>query len=314
MAGLDNPDMKPAFDPRKTAHVVSEFQHLLSHEQFKKICNSFKRKMNSLIKQSLSQQDVNNHTPLHIASYFGDFKISKYFVDKGAERSCDTGTKKPLEVSKNKQNRDVLQSLNQAAFESKPKDLQYLVNCGEDIDCRMSITGAAPVHRAVQSKANANAKSTVLDKIIECNAEPDTLDSNGWTALIHACYNGDEQSAKRLLEAGASVREFSNSGKQALHFAASKGFVPCIQLLLNSRASIEAVDNLHCTALHYACKYGHIKAIDILLDRGANIYACDERDWTPLHYAAYNGHSKVCKQLLSFSADDDPKLRDARNS
>jgi len=40
----------------------------------------------------------------------------------------------------------------------------------------------------------------------------------------------------------------------------------------------------------------------------------DERQWTPLHYAAYNGHQGVCKQLLSFSADTDPKLRDARNS
>jgi ankyrin repeat protein len=33
-----------------------------------------------------------------------------------------------------------------------------------------------------------------------------------------------------------------------------------------------------------------------------------------LHYAAYNGHPSVCKQLLAFSADRDPKLRDAVNS
>lgn len=48
--------------------------------------------------------------------------------------------------------------------------------------------------------------------------------------------------------------------------------------------------------------------------QGANIYAEDERQWTPLHYAAYNGHGNVCKQLLSYSADKDPKLRNALNS
>ena len=46
----------------------------------------------------------------------------------------------------------------------------------------------------------------------------------------------------------------------------------------------------------------------------ANIYAVDERKWTALHYAAYNGYGKVCKKLLTWSADTDPKLRDTRNS
>ena len=52
----------------------------------------------------------------------------------------------------------------------------------------------------------------------------------------------------------------------------------------------------------------------MLLAYGANIYAVDERQWTPLHYAAYNGYPAICNKLLSFSADTDPKLRDALNS
>lgn len=51
----------------------------------------------------------------------------------------------------------------------------------------------------------------------------------------------------------------------------------------------------------------------MLLDLKANIYALDERGWTPLHYASYNGHPKICKKLLTFSVDEDPKLRDTRN-
>lgn len=93
-----------------------------------------------------------------------------------------------------------------------------------------------------------------------------------------------------------------------------KDHVPVIRLLLASKANLEAKDHQECTPLHLACKKGSYESIAVLLAYGANIYAVDERQWTPLHYAAYNGHPNVCKQLLSFSADTDPKLRNALNS
>lgn len=39
----------------------------------------------------------------------------------------------------------------------------------------------------------------------------DILDSNGWTALHHAAYNGDKDSAEILLDNGALVNEYSNA-------------------------------------------------------------------------------------------------------
>jgi ankyrin repeat protein len=39
----------------------------------------------------------------------------------------------------------------------------------------------------------------------------DILDSNGWTALHHAAYNGDLDSATILLDSGAKVDEYSNA-------------------------------------------------------------------------------------------------------
>lgn len=52
----------------------------------------------------------------------------------------------------------------------------------------------------------------------------------------------------------------------------------------------------------------------MLLTSQADIFALDHRKWTSLHYAAYNGYPKVAKKLLTWSADTDPKLRDAKNS
>ena len=77
---------------------------------------------------------------------------------------------------------------------------------------------------------------------------------------------------------------------------------------------VEREDEQKCTPLHLACKKGSLEAVTTLLVFDANIYAKDERLWTPLHYAAYNGFPKVCKKLLTWSADTDPRLRDSRNS
>ena len=87
-----------------------------------------------------------------------------------------------------------------------------------------------------------------------------------------------------------------------------------IRLLIQNKAKLEAEDHQGCTPLHMACKKGSLEAVSMLLAYSSNIYALDERKWTPLHYAAYNGFPRVCKKLLTWSVDEDPKLRDARNS
>lgn len=53
-------------------------------------------------------------------------------------------------------------------------------------------------------------KTMALESIISCNADLDTLDSNGWTALMHAAYHGDLESAKILIANGTKVNAFSN--------------------------------------------------------------------------------------------------------
>ena len=51
--------------------------------------------------------------------------------------------------------------------------------------------GEAPIHKVVLSKTKKSDKDNALREIIECNANLDTIDANGWTALHHAAYTGD---------------------------------------------------------------------------------------------------------------------------
>ena len=67
----------------------------------------------------------------------------------------------------------------------------------------------APIHKAVLSQDIR--KKSALQAIIDCKADMDILDSNGWTALHHAAYNGDFESADILLANGAKVDEYSNA-------------------------------------------------------------------------------------------------------
>jgi hypothetical protein len=42
IGGLDDPDQRPAFDPRKTNDLLREFEHLLLPKEFKQIQKNFK--------------------------------------------------------------------------------------------------------------------------------------------------------------------------------------------------------------------------------------------------------------------------------
>ena len=94
------------------------------------IVKEFKHQVKLLLKEVLNCQDLNHHTPLHIASYYGDFKQSRIFTHLGANASSAATAEAPLEVGKDKFVRSVLQNLNDAATTCNTKDLEYLVNCG----------------------------------------------------------------------------------------------------------------------------------------------------------------------------------------
>lgn len=179
------------FDPRKYKDVLNEFRHLLSVSDFNRIVQEFNHQVKLLLKEVLNQQDRNSHTPLHLASYFGNFHSSRLFTKLGADASSHATAQAPLELAKDKFSRDVLQTLNGAADSTNTKDLNYLVNCGENIDQRASIVGQAPIHKTVLSHQNAFDKERTLETIFKQNADINVIDSNGWTAMHHAAFMGD---------------------------------------------------------------------------------------------------------------------------
>ena len=116
IGSLDSPDGRTPFDPRKSSLVIKDFEHLLEPTEYKNIVKDFKLRIRRLTKDALNMQDSNQFTPLHISSYYGDFKSSRYMVDMGADAVHENFRERPLEISKDKFARGVLQTLNVAAF------------------------------------------------------------------------------------------------------------------------------------------------------------------------------------------------------
>jgi ankyrin repeat protein len=199
----------------------------------------------------------------------------------------------------------VLQNLNQAADQANVEDLEYLVNCGENIDERQSIVGQAPIHKAVLAKKDPEEKKKLLNTIFRNNADTNIIDSNGWTPLHHAAYNGDVLSVTALRDNRAEINAISNQFRTPLHMAANNNHVEIVRILLEAGADIEAKDEHGCTPLHIACKKGSQDCVELLLREGAKLTAVDERQWSPLHYASYNGHPRAVNFLMKWDADFD---------
>ena len=108
IGSLDNADGRAPFDPRKSSLVIKDFEHLLDPVEFNAIVKDFKIQIRNVTREALNMQDSNSYTPLHIASYYGDFKASRYMVDMGADSVSVNFRERPLEVSKDKFARSVL--------------------------------------------------------------------------------------------------------------------------------------------------------------------------------------------------------------
>ncbi len=76
----------------------------------------FNYQVKLLLKEVLDRQDNNHHSPLHVASYYGDFKASRFMIKLGADPNSAAFAERPLEVGKDKFVRSVMQTLNDAAY------------------------------------------------------------------------------------------------------------------------------------------------------------------------------------------------------
>ena len=72
----------------------------------------------------------------------------------------------------------------------------------------------------------------------------DVFDTEGWTPLHYAAWNGMSDSVSLLIRAGADVatRTGESRNTTALHYAAGMGHIECVRILLNAGADAKVTD------------------------------------------------------------------------
>ncbi len=95
-----------------------------------------------------------------------------------------------------------------------------------------------------------DAKRVVMvELLVKHGAQLDTLDHDGWSALMWASWSGLHQVASKLLELGASYQFADKQGNTALIIAAQRGNAAIVRALLAKGADKTAANKSGTTAL-----------------------------------------------------------------
>ncbi len=111
--------------------------------------------------------------------------------------------------------------------------------------------------------------------------------------LKAAAAGGHREVARELLRADADPNTLDDKGRSAIMEAAARGHSGVLDVLLAFGATPHAADGEGRTPLHLACAGGHARTVELLLRSGVDLDAADRQGVTPLQAAAVGGHAQV---------------------
>jgi len=141
--------------------------------------------------------------------------------------------------------------------------------------------------------------------LLKQNANPNTPQADGTTALHWAARWDDVEIASALIRAGANPQAPNRDGATPMFLATLNGSAAMIDTLLKAGADLNApVLSRGETALMMASRTGKLDAVKTLIARGAKVNTTENlRGTTALMWAAEQGHAAVIKFLLDSGAD-----------
>ena len=128
------------------------------------------------------------------------------------------------------------------------------------------------------------------------------LQDSGYTPLMQAVRQRDQNQAERLLLEGAAVNVIGRKGLTALMLSVSKDNSDFTRLLLEFGADTSAADMRGKTALHHAVRAGDEITVTKLMEYGAYPNIVAHNGATPLIYTVLDRRWKIMGILLQWGA------------
>ncbi|WOV83604.1 ankyrin repeat domain-containing protein [Sporosarcina jeotgali] len=161
----------------------------------------------------------------------------------------------------------------------------------------------------------ANQQDTKkVKELIEQNAELNTQDSEGRTALMIATYNNDAPTVKALLDAGADVDIQDNMQNNCFLYAGAEGYIDIMRFANEAGADAALTNRYGGVAVIPAAERGHVEMVDALLNETkVDVNHVNDLGWTALMEAIVLSdggiqHQEIIKILLKHGAD--PSITD----
>lgn len=290
------------------------------------------KKIRAMIRDSpdlINAKDFPGNTPLHRAADLGQFVVTRFLVENGADVNIRNGAgETPLYIAAKRGHKAIVEllldrkasvqtadangstSLHAAAQQGFRTIVEVLLAHGAEVNAKTK-SGSTPLHLAVASGFKSVAE-VLISHGADVNANAPGSEFNG-TPLHIAAGRDDQAIAELLLANKANPNPTNLGGYTSLHIAASRGNEKLMKLLLENKANVDAIDSLGETPLDLAAKGDHTNAAETLLAHGAEVNARNPleggyKDWTPLHYAASGRHNETAVLLLKHGADPNASI------
>ncbi len=144
---------------------------------------------------------------------------------------------------------------------------RFLLGRGADTS-RRNAHQATALHLA----SMLNVSTAIVELLVQAKADPNELDGDGNSPLIHAASNGNLRTVATVLRAGGSVTISNYRGITPLIAAAIGKHVRLLQeLAVHPTARLAAQDQSGRTVLHWACALGLSDAVEPLLRKNTDL-------------------------------------------
>ncbi|CAH0020734.1 unnamed protein product [Clonostachys rhizophaga] len=275
--------------------------------------------LNMKLPMGVDSASFDGSTPLIIATGAGRLDSIRLLLDHGADVSiADYAGWTPLHWAVNRNHphivRLLLDSGADPTVESVDGDTPLSI-CpfsleGKDLEDMGELLLAAErgwyerdTSRDSLNHLMSAARSGKLDSIASLfekeQVNANSMDGDGYTALLFAAEAGQDAAVKLLIELGAEIEAKNSSGETSLWLAAHYGHGMVVQTLLESGADPNSADELGQTPISAAAEGGHLQAVSSLLARDADIDTKTCHGKNALVFAAESGNDAVMRTLLS---------------
>ncbi|XP_071086692.1 uncharacterized protein [Haliotis cracherodii] len=240
-------------------------------------------------------------TPLHVASYEGNYDIVNLLITEGADVNLKAELGPPV------------------AFAAKANELcifQLFLN-DVRVDFSDVITAAYEYGRTEmlkevvlhkRSETNAIIIATLqgeletVKQLLEDNEKSLTSNVEGYTLLHLAAILNHEDIVDELLQRRIEVNKSSEGGFTALHGSSITGASSVVEKLISRGADVDQLAN-GFSPLHFASMYGQANVARVLIQHQADIKMKGYHQWSPLHVASIHNQPDIVLLLLKHNAN-----------